>query len=159
MMNPYTAPSATVAHPGTYGSSPVGTVSAGAVEALRQTRPWVFFLAILGFIGSGFMVLAGLAVVAMGSVMRETNQYAPWLGLIYLVLAPLYIAPSIKLVKYAGAIRRLTLSGDTGDLEAALLEQKGFWKLVGVMVISLIVLYVLILIGVVVVAVTKTAIH
>ena len=32
--------------------------SALAIDILRRTRPWTMFLAILGFIGAGFMVIA-----------------------------------------------------------------------------------------------------
>lgn len=148
MVNPYSAPSGTVAYPGTYSATPSGEVSQGAIEALRQTRPWVFFLAVLGFIGSGLMVLGGLSLAAVGAFMASSStEFPPWLGLIYVVLAPIYVAPSVKLVKYAGAIRRLMASGSSAELERALIEQKGFWKLVGIMVITLLVVYVIAVAG------------
>ena len=55
--NPYQAPapipSPNVVAPGDWATAPV-------VELLAQTRPWVMFIAILGFISSGLMIIGGL---------------------------------------------------------------------------------------------------
>lgn len=161
MVNPYSAPSGTVAAPGTYSyGSNIAAASPGSIEALRLTRPWVLFLAILGFIGAGFMVLAGLVMMmagAMAGALAGSKEFPAWLGLLYFVLAPLYVAPSVKLIKYSSAISKLVASGGVSDLEEALNQQKGFWKLVGIMVIAVIALYVLILVGVVIFAISKVS--
>jgi hypothetical protein len=151
MMNPYSAPSATVAAP----PHASGEASPGSMEALKQTRPWVLFLAILGLIGAGLAVLGSVAVVAVATLAPGPEQISPALGLIYLVLVPLYVLPSVKLLKYSAAITKLMASGGLEELERALLEQKGFWKLVGIMVIMTIALYIVLIIGAVAVFAAK----
>jgi len=140
-------------------------VSAGTVEALRQTRPWVLFLAILGIIGTGMMLLGGLFILAGGAV--AATQAASSAGpagpgavgaglaggimvvaaIMFIVMAGLYLFPIIKLFKYAGAIARLTQSGAVSDLEDALQQQKSFWKFLGIMVIVIFVIYIIAIIA------------
>lgn len=141
-------------------------VSHGTVEALRQTRPWVLFLAILGLVVTGLMLLGGLVMLAGGAV--AATQAASSMGpsgpgaagfmggfmavmaVMYLVMAVLYLFPIIKLFKYAGAIARLSRSGAVRDLEDALQQQKSFWKFLGIMVLVIFTLYILAIIAFVV---------
>jgi hypothetical protein len=151
MNNPYAPPYAPP--PGGYGQPPpyaataqpgVG-VSPNSVELLRQTRPWVMFLSILMFIGSGFMLLGGIAMMGMGATLggRGAGAFPGMiLGAIYLPLAFVYIYPAVKLWSYASAIGRLNNSRMTEDLESALGHQKSFWKFCGILTIVLIALYI-----------------
>jgi len=134
------------------------------VEALRQTRPWVLFLAILGIIVTGLMLLGGLFMIAGGAVAvtQASSTMGPggpkaagfmgglmtFAAVMYLVLAVLYLYPINKLFKYAGAIARLSRSGAVRDLEDALQQQKSFWKFIGIMVIVIFTLYILVFIAV-----------
>ena len=56
-----------------------------AVDLLRQTRPWSRFIAVMIFIGSGFMILGGLALFATAAMGTNRNGPPGFLGLIYLV--------------------------------------------------------------------------
>jgi hypothetical protein len=137
-----------------------GAVSEGAVELLRQTRPWVLFFSILCFVGSGLMLLGGGLLLVAGAVAgaASTPVSTPFspalLGAIYLPLAGLYIYPGIKLWAFAAAIARLLASRSPADLENALLHQKSFWKYSGIVAIAMIVLYALFFVGMIVVGVT-----
>jgi hypothetical protein len=124
-------------------------VSEQAIEMLRQTRPWVMLIGVLCFIGSAFMLLGGLAVIAMGALASATaKSAAPMaLGLVYIPLSGLYIYPGLKLTKFGGAIGRLLQSRAIPDLDAALEQQKSFWKFAGITTIVMIVLYILLFIG------------
>jgi hypothetical protein len=157
-MNPYSPPSdlppypaAAAAPPYPIAASP-GAVSEATILALRQTRPWVMFLGILAFIGSAFMLLAsllmiGVALVAGGGSAEKGMQAL--LGVIYLPLAVLYIYPGIKLWTYGSSIGRLMNSGAVADLEAALGQQKSFWKFSGIAAIVVMALYTVLVAGVV----------
>jgi hypothetical protein len=129
--------------------APGGMVSEQSVEMLRQTRPWVMLMGVLCFIGSAFMLLGGLAVMAMGAMESAAGKSAlPMaLGLVYVPLSALYIYPGLKLTKYGGAIGRLLQSRASPDLDAALEQQKSFWKFSGITTIVMIVLYILFFIG------------
>jgi hypothetical protein len=123
--------------------SPSAPVSELAVEMLRQTRPWVMFMGVLCFIGSAFMLLAGVGMAIAGAVAAgaSKNPFAAMIGFVYIPLAFLYIYPGFKLVKYASAIGRLVEARASADLEEALLQQKSFWKFSGISAIVMFVLY------------------
>jgi len=154
-MNPYgppgvSAPSPQVQAP--YGAPP-GSVSEGAIELLRQTRPWVTFISVMCFIGSGFMLIiaafVALAGAAVGTAAGPSAKMFPpaALAIIYVPIAALYLYPGVKLWMYGSAIERLLASRSTTDLESALLEQKSFWKFSGIAAIAIIVLYVVVIVG------------
>ena len=150
-MNPYAPPTTPYAPPPAMAPpAPGGMVSEQSVEMLRQTRPWVMLMGVLCFIGSAFMLLGGLAVIAMGALASATTakSAAPMaLGLVYVPLSGLYIYPGLKLTKYGGAIGRLLQSRAIPDLDAALEQQKSFWKFAGITTIVMIVLYIFLFIG------------
>ncbi len=122
-----------------------GRVGPGCLRALADTRPWVRFCSVLGFISSGFMLLFGVVLMFGGAVtMAGSGNAAAFagmnmvMGIIYFLFAGVYLIPSIKLWKYGTAIVRLIGSGMEADLEEALHQQRGFWKFVGIMVILMI---------------------
>ena len=124
-----------------------GEVPPGAVDALRKTRPWVILFAILSFIGSGFLVLGGVAAFFMGSLptggqANPFGQFGWALGLVYLVLGAVYIYPGVRLLQYGLAIGRLVQGGGRGaDLELALGLQMRFWRFAGILTLAMIALY------------------
>lgn len=154
-MNPYSPPGPPQAYPAGppgYGvSAPAaGGVTELAVDLLRQTRPWVMFLSILFFIGSAFMLLAGILMIGIGAMASSAGPMGGMqsaLGVVYLPMAGLYIYPALKMWMYGSAIGRLMQSRSTADLEGALLQQKSLWKFSGIAAIVVIVLYILFFIG------------
>ncbi len=75
----------------------------------------------MAFIGSAFMLLGGVLVIAVGAL-APTGSAVPSmaLGALYIPMAFLYIYPAIKLWGYGGAINRLLASRTSVNLEAAL---------------------------------------
>lgn len=122
-----------------------GQVPPGSIQALRETRPWVLFLAILGIIGTGFMILAAGGMLLTGTFMAANSGMPAGMmagmAVAYVVMALLYLYPIIKLFKYCGAIKQLSQTGSATDLDQALREQKSFWKFVGIVAIILMVVY------------------
>lgn len=116
-------------------SSPTGIVAtAKSLEMLRQTKPWVWFMGILLFIGGGLMVVGGLiASVVIGAAGGRSAGFGAGMSLTYVLLGLLYIGPAIFLTRYGGNIGRLMVTRDSRTLEAALEAQKSFWKFVGIM--------------------------
>ncbi|MCU0794564.1 MAG: hypothetical protein MUF31_01370 [Akkermansiaceae bacterium] len=147
MENPYVSSSV---NPVGYGSSL--NIDPSCLEALRGTRPWVRFCSVIGFIGSGFMILGAVFMVlstvfassmasSSGSSVGTAALMVP-LALIYVVFALLYIYPSLKLWQYGTHISTLLASGSMIDLAAALHCQRAFWKFVGIMIATIIGLYI-----------------
>lgn len=114
-------------------------------KSLRATRIWTRFLSILGFIGTGLMILIGLGVI-LGESFIPVSEKAPPLflmGILYLLSSVFYLIPSIWLAKYSSAISAFLKAGDAIELGKAIAYQKSFWKFVGILALALIVVTVL----------------
>lgn len=149
--DPYLTPSAGLQSP-TYRASPI---SQEVMRQLAGTKPWVRFISVLMFVGAGFMLLAALVMglaggtifssMGSGSGPKFSGAMGAGIGLgiafFYGLFALLYIYPALKLWKYANRIGDLANSGQTHDLEAALTEQRVFWKFVGIMILAVFALY------------------
>lgn len=127
-----------------------GLMTDSIVSSLRKTRPWVLLLAILGFIGSAFMVIAAVPMLLgagmMGSGMEGMDGLGIFgggmmigMGVFYLILGVIYFMASLYLLRYAGSIKRAVAGMQVTDLEVALSQQASFWKLMGILTLITIV--------------------
>jgi hypothetical protein len=120
-----------------------------AMEMLRQTKPWVRFIAILGFIVTGFIVLGALIMLILGAGGIASGGrgggaaagFGLFIALVYLLMAALYFFPSLFLNRYASHINALLSNRREDSLEAALAAQKAFWRLVGIIVLVVLCIY------------------
>jgi len=126
-----------------------------AAEMLRQTKPWVRFISVMFFIGAVFLVFGGIFLVALGASDMPGGMGAG-LGLIYIVMAGLYIAPGVFLWPYANRIDVFMRHKTPSTLASALESQKSFWRFVGIVTLVVIVIYALMLLLVVVFAMGST---
>lgn len=157
MDNPYSAPSSNPRGSDSFGAGNDG-VTPGVINQLARTKGWVRFLAVLGFIGSGLMVLAAagmmLGSAAFGKAMKEKDMGADFssglfmgVGALYLVMGLIQMHPALKLNSFASAIGRLILSGSVSDLVDAIEQQRSFWKFVGVMLVIFLIFFVTMMIA------------
>jgi magnesium-transporting ATPase (P-type) len=117
-------------------------LSEKGLKFLRQTRPWVRFMSIIVYISVVFMALGGLTIFLAGltgnffgnnSMVFASFPGGTYIaGLVYIILAVLYIVPGVFLSRYASAIKSLETSPSPELLESALKYQKSFWRYVGV---------------------------
>ena len=120
-----------------------------ALDALSATRPWVMLVSILLFIALAFAALfLLLALLAgVGAAFSDGGGAAGAVMLVFAVIGGLalllYFFPALFLMRYASAIGRLRNSRSSEDLESALVNQKSFWKFVGILTIVVISFYVL----------------
>lgn len=102
--------------------------SRAVVNALLETRPWVTFFGALGLMASALYVLFGVFILSGGlDFPRDVSNF----GLVYFVMAAVYVPPSVYLLKYRSAISRFA-AGRESALIAALESQKSFWKYTGI---------------------------
>lgn len=119
-----------------------------AINYLKESRKWAKFLAILGFIGAGLMVLAGLFMGTIFSAFPfdEIPGFAGGMGgimgLIYILAALLYFFPSMYLYNFAEKSKHAILNLNNDDLALALKNHKSCFKFMGVTTIVIIGLYV-----------------
>jgi hypothetical protein len=126
-----------------------GAVPGPILELLKQTRPWVTFLAIVGLVGTGIMVLVGL-LVAVAMAITPKAGMPPALGLVYVGLGAFYIVPSVLLLRFGTAIRRLLVGGPAGGMEAltdVMRRQKSLWRFMGIFTLVMLGIYGLFLVG------------
>lgn len=139
MDNPYASP--------TQDLQPVysqGGLSPGVLRALAGTKPWVRFCSVIGFITTGLLILAAVAILVAGGF-GGMEGYVMGISFVYGLMGVLYLFPSVKLWQYGSNIYRLMGSQSMADLEAALEAQRSFWRFVGIMVLILIALYVVLI--------------
>jgi hypothetical protein len=118
-------------------------ISPLAQTALVQTKPWVRFVAVMFFIGAGLTLVGGLFVMlgsAMGGSAGMSGIPAAF-GFVYVLMSAFYFFPALYLNRYASRIGDLMRTGRMGDLEQALMAQKSFWRLVGIVMLVILCLY------------------
>jgi hypothetical protein len=120
--NPFASPAAAASDGGDE------LVTPGIKRALADTRPWVLFLAILGFISTGFIALIALLIIIL---VRGAAVFLV-IGLIYAGMAALTGFASFYLWSYGSRIGAFLRSSGVKQLQQALVAQKSFWKLVGI---------------------------
>ena len=118
---------------------------------LRETAKWAKFLAIVGFVIMGFLVLFGLFFGAiMGSTMSGLEDAglgagigAGAFGAIYVVMALLYFFPTLYLYRFATRTKQALLDSDSEGLAWGLEQLKSTFKFMGIMMIVILALYAL----------------
>ncbi len=130
-----------------------------AVDALRESAKWSTFLAVLGFIGIGFMVLAALFMSSVASLVPDNNPYGSaspfgamkgFISIFYAIMAAIYFLPIYYLFKYASEMKNALMARNSEMVSNALVYLKSHHKFLGIMMIVLISLYIIIIIGMIV---------
>jgi hypothetical protein len=117
------------------------------IEYLQATKPWVRFMSVITFILAGLMILLGLFMILMPIAPgMQGFGIGPVIGIAYILMAGLYVAPAVFLYQFASAIGDLMLGGRDVAMEAALGSQKSFWRFVGILSLVLICIYALLIV-------------
>lgn len=106
-------------------------------------------MSVISFILAGFMVVAGLGMILMSTATPGMGNFGigPFVGVIYIAFAGLYIAPAYFLHQFASSIGNLLEGGGDVAMESALASQKSFWRFVGIMTLVVICIYLLIFVS------------
>ena len=122
-----------------------------AKDFLKETAKWAYFLSILGFVFIGLMVIiaifAGTIFGSMGSMPGMGGMggsFGALIGVVYFIIAALYFFPVYYLMKFASNAKRAFRENDTEALTSSLGYLKSHYKFVGIMMLSILVLYALI---------------
>jgi hypothetical protein len=126
-------------------------------QALGQAAPWAFFLAIMGYIGSGVLALAGLLMLVLGGFFSSLSEFGgamtmiwPILGVCYMGLGLLSFFPTLMLNRIASRSKAYGLSGGPADLEGVAVNVKSLAKYWGICTIVLLAVYVIAIVGLVI---------
>lgn len=128
-------------------------LSNNSLGYLESTAKWARFLAILGFIGLGLMVIAALIMFVMGAAIsgRTYGRYgggmmgfpAGLVGVSYLIMAVLYFFPILYLNNYATRMLQAIAMRDSAALESSFEQLRNHYRFVGILTIVVIGLYLL----------------
>jgi len=124
-----------------------------AATYLAQTGKWSRFLSIIGFIFIGLMALGGFFGAAimqsMGSAYAGEAMPAGMgiaFGLIYLVIAALYLYPTLALYRFSKLIRPALNNQDQQLFTEAMRHLRNVFKFMGVLTLVVLGIYALILV-------------
>ncbi len=121
-------------------------------EFLKETAKWTKFLAILGFVGIGLMVLGSLVMLFAPSSLMSNGDF-PFGGkifmmLLYLAFAVLYYFPISYLYQFSENTKKAIENNDNNAIRDAFEFLKSHYKFMGILTIILLAFYaILIFIG------------
>lgn len=107
-------------------------------HSLAQTRTWVRFLAILGFIGTGCAVL----FFTISLVFGVGGAPGPMELIILIPTFLLFcVIPTVLLWNYANQIGSFLRGSNPASFTAAITAQKSFWKYQGILALIIVIIY------------------
>ncbi|MCD8539943.1 MAG: DUF5362 domain-containing protein [Leadbetterella sp.] len=117
-------------------------------QYLKETARWAKFLAIVGFVMTGFIVLAALFAGTLLSTLSAVSSelaFFPTAGItiLYLFVAGLYFFPCLFLFQASQKLTLALQSGSSEELTTAFEKLKNFFRFVGIMTLVIISLYAL----------------
>ncbi|MCD4724117.1 MAG: hypothetical protein K8R63_04680 [Bacteroidales bacterium] len=121
-----------------------------SMKYLDTTRKWALFLAIIGFIGLGVLILITIFMMVFSATIG--NFPGPgipfvFLSFIYLFFAVVYFFPVYYLLKFATNMKNAVLQKNEITLDEAFRFLKNHYLFIGILMIIIIALYALIFIG------------
>lgn len=123
-------------------------------EFLKETAKWTKFLAILGFVGIGLMVLGSLVMLFAPSSLMSNGDF-PFGGkifmmLLYLAFAVLYYFPISYLYQFSENTKKAIENNDNNAIRDAFEFLKSHYKFMGILTIILLSFYaIMIFIGII----------
>ena len=114
-------------------------------EFLKETAKWTKFLAILGFVGIGLMVLGSLVMLFAPSSLMSNGDF-PFGGKIFMMLlnlafAVLYYFPISYLYQFSENTKKAIENNDNNAIRDAFEFLKSHYKFMGILTIILLAFY------------------
>lgn len=127
------------------------TLNSSSRKFLRETAKWTKFLAILGFVAMGFMVLMSFFIGSIFKTLPQASELPADFGfvmaIVYLIIAGLYFFPIYYLFQFSKQLKAALLSKSDETLAVAFEMLKSHYKFAGVFSIIILSLYVLTIIA------------
>ena len=121
---------------------------------LREAGKWANFLGIAGFV---FSILTIISAFSVGSVVGKLQQtygagldakaLSSGLSFMYFFFGILIFVPSLYLFQFASGLKNGFSYGDQTSVNAAFQKLKSYFRFFGILIISFIVFYLMVLIG------------
>lgn len=114
------------------------------IDMLKETTTWTRFLAIVGYVMVGFMVLAAIFILTLDLPMDETEMgsFSTGVGAVmYMIIALIYFFPIHYLYKFSSSMRRALATNDTRFLESGFDFLKRHYKFMGILTAVALIFY------------------
>lgn len=122
------------------------TITSASQQNLKEAGRWANFLAIVGFVMLGLMVLGAIAMFALGSILPlGSGMSAGAAGVVYILMAALYFFPTYYLYQFSSKIKVGLKSTSQKDVDEAFQNLKSMFKFVGILMIIVLSIYVIII--------------
>jgi len=111
---------------------------------LMETAKWGKFLAIVGYVVMGLLVLLAIVMMFAMSVVSQFAQskFPLWmLGLVYILLAGIYYIPVTYLYKFSVQMQKAIQMQNEGLLTSGFQNLKSLFKFMGIFTIVMLALY------------------
>lgn len=123
---------------------------------LSETARWARFLAIVGFIFLGLMLVFGIFLSTyMSTIFGRNDMYGGaglgasfgvGMAIMYIIISALWFFPLLFLLRFANRMRTALNGNDQQALNISLQNLKVFFRFIGIMTIIVLALYALIII-------------
>lgn len=112
---------------------------------MLEVGRWGKFLAIIGFVSIGILVVVGLLITIIGSSTLSAVESLTGVALlfIYLVIGAIYFYPIYAIYQYGKLIKQAIATEDQETFNAAFGYLKGSFKYIGILMLILLSIYAL----------------
>ena len=126
-------------------------LTTAAVGFLQESAKWSKFMAIIGFIGIGLMVLVSLFMaIGFGAMGASTMPELPFsmsvFSIIYVLFAAIYFFPVYYLYQFASKAKAAFATDNNEQLNASFEYLKSHYKFFGIFTLVSTIIYALILV-------------
>ena len=112
---------------------------------LLTAAKWTKFLCIVGSIGMALIVIFGIFLLGAGTLASSMFSDMPFgavaMGVLYLVIAALYIYPIMKGFQFASGAKAACLSDDENELARGIKGLSSLTQFLGIITIIFLVIY------------------
>ncbi len=131
-------------------------VNSGMKADLISASKWTKFLCIVGCIGVVLLVVIGIMMFAVGSSFGfGSTPFGAGLGVLYLILAAIYIYPIIKGFQFANATKAACLTDNEAQLARGFSGLRAVLQFFGIITIIVLAIYALVLVGAFLIAMVR----
>lgn len=117
-----------------------------ACTYLYSISKWMKFFFVLMIIAIVFMVVCGIMFVSASSILGSEFPFPAWImGVLYLVLAVLYVIPAVYMKRIFKTAETTIISNDNEAMVEFLKNNKSLWKFFGILIIVMFGLSILVL--------------
>ncbi len=109
-------------------------------ENLTTAAKWARFLAIIGFVFTGFMGIASLFLLV--TAMASGIGMLMFMAVVYIGLTVVMIFPALYLIRFASSTEKGLNSSKQGEFDYGIQNLKSLFKFTGIYTIVVIVLYI-----------------